>query len=104
MPPSFGLPPHIQWMSWNDRSAFSAASALVAFESLINNTRPAQADLFHPMGQARKGLKRAHDLLALDAQHSRDAACKRGVLGIVGAAERTCDDQGPRPVRIRPAR
>ena len=90
MPPSFGLPPHIQWMSWNDSSAFSAASALVAFESLMNNTRPAQADLFHPMREARKGLERARDLLALDAERSRSATGERGVLGVVGAAERTC--------------
>ena len=40
MPPVFGLPPAIQKMSVKLASARAAASALVAFESLTNSTRP----------------------------------------------------------------
>ena len=40
MPPSFALPPMIQNTLSNDRSAFSAASALVAFKSLMKRTFP----------------------------------------------------------------
>ena len=61
-------------MSWNDSSAFSAASALVAFE-IVDEQHPAEpADLFHAMREAGKRLERARDALALDAKRARAAA------------------------------
>ena len=74
MPPSFALPPRIQKMSWNDSSAFSAASALVALESLTNSDAAEAADLLHAMREAGKARQRLARSPRVDRPSARAAA------------------------------
>ena len=84
MPPVFALPPAIQKMSWKLASALAAESALVAFESLTNSTRPfVRADLLHAVGKAGKTGEALLDRRQIEAE--RDAGGNRagGVLRVV---------------------
>ena len=76
-------------MSWNDSSAFSAASALVALESLTNSAAPILADLLHAMGEAGEAVDSALDVAEADAERARGGEGEGGVLGVVGAAQRS---------------
>ncbi len=102
MPPSFGMPPTIQWMrAGKAASAFSAASALVALLSLTNSTRPIAADLLHAVGEARESSRGPRGSLGLDAERARRGDGRRGVLRIVRAAQRADAGEVERRSRCR---
>ena len=84
-------------MSRNDSSAFSAASALVALESLTNSTRPILADLLHAMREAGEAREPPRDLLDAKPQRARGGEGEGGVLAVMRAA------QGGRDARDRSA-
>ncbi len=88
IPPAFGLPPAIQWISRKDSSAFSAASALVAFESLMNSTRPRRPTSSIRCARPGKVANARGDRVARHAERGRGGVSEGGVLAVVGAAQR----------------
>ena len=76
------------WPVWCSSSAFSAASALVALESLTNSDAAEPADLLHAMRQTAKRGEAQRDPFDAEPERARDREGEGGVLAVMGAAQR----------------
>ena len=104
IPPAFGRPPAIQRMRSNDSSAFSAASALVALESLTIPHPAPGADQLAPVRQPRIARERRLDLPRPEPEAPRRRIGGAGVLVVVRPRQRRHLAQVDRRACCRPPR